>query len=41
LLLVADTVGRSAVPGTPISAAAVMALLGAPLFIAIARRAHG
>ena len=41
LLLVADTLGRSAWPGTPISAAAVMALLGAPLFILIARRSHG
>jgi iron complex transport system permease protein len=41
LLLLADTVGRSALPGTPVSAAAVMALLGAPLFIAIARRSHG
>lgn len=41
LLLVADTLGRSAWPGTPVSAAAVMALLGAPLFILIARRSHG
>lgn len=41
LLLVADTLGRTVLPGAPISAAAVMALLGAPLFILIARRSHG
>ena len=41
LLLLADTAGRAALPGTPLSAAAVMALLGAPLFIWIARRSHG
>jgi iron complex transport system permease protein len=41
LLLLADTAGRAAIPGTPLSAAAVMALLGAPLFIWIARRSHG
>jgi len=41
LLLTADTLGRAALPGTPLSAAAVMALLGAPLFVWIARRHHG
>ena len=40
LLLTADTLGRAALPGTPVSAAAVMALIGAPLFIWIARRPH-
>jgi len=41
LLLAADTLGRAALPGTPLSAAAVMALLGAPLFVWIAHRHHG
>jgi len=40
LLLCADTIGRAAWPQNPLSAAAVMALLGAPLFIWIARRSH-
>ena len=40
LLLGADTFGRSAWPGTPLSAATVMALLGAPLFLWIAGRQH-
>lgn len=40
LLLGADTLGRCAWPGTPLSAASIMALIGAPLFIWIARRQH-
>ena len=40
LLLCADTIGRAAWPQNPLSAAAMMALLGAPLFIWIARRSH-
>ena len=40
LLLGADTLGRTAWPETPLSAAGVMALIGAPLFIWIARQAH-
>ena len=41
LLLAADTLGRGLWPQAPLSAAAVTAVLGAPLFIWIARRAHG
>ena len=40
LLLAADTVGRGLWPQAPLSAAAVTAVLGAPLFIWIARRQH-
>ncbi|NBY42791.1 MAG: iron ABC transporter permease [Verrucomicrobia bacterium] len=40
LLLLADTLGRSAWPQTPLSAAAMTALLGAPVFIWIASRHH-
>lgn len=40
LLLAADTVGRGLWPQAPLSAAAVTAVLGAPLFIWIARRRH-
>ncbi len=40
LLLLADTLGRSLWPQTPISAAAMTALLGAPVFIWIASRHH-
>ncbi|MFM7743069.1 MAG: FecCD family ABC transporter permease [Verrucomicrobiota bacterium] len=40
LLLGADTLGRGAFPSAPLSAAAVTALLGAPLFIWIAGRRH-
>jgi iron complex transport system permease protein len=41
LLLAADTLGRGLWPQAPLSAAAVTAVLGAPLFIWIARRQHG
>ncbi len=40
LLLLADTLGRSLWPQTPLSAAAMTALLGAPVFIWIASRHH-
>jgi len=40
LLLVADTLGRGLWPQAPLSAAAVTAVLGAPLFIWIARGSH-
>jgi iron complex transport system permease protein len=40
LLLAADTLGRGLWPQAPLSAAAVTAVLGAPLFIWIARRRH-
>lgn len=40
LLLSADTLGRGLWPQAPLSAAAVIALLGAPLFIWIARGRH-
>ena len=40
LLLGADTLGRGLWPSTPLSAAAVAAVLGAPLFVWIARQAH-
>ena len=40
LLLLADTLGRSLWPQTPISAAAMTALLGAPAFVWIASRRH-
>ncbi len=40
LLLGADTVGRGLWPHAPLSAAAVTAVVGAPLFIWIARRSH-
>ena len=40
LLLVADTLGRGLWPQAPLSAAAVTAVLGAPLFIWIARGRH-
>ena len=40
LLLGADTLGRGLWPQAPLSAAAVTAVLGAPLFIWIARRQH-
>lgn len=40
LLLLADTLGRSLWPQTPLSAAAMTALLGAPAFIWIASRRH-
>ena len=40
LLLGADTVGRGLWPRSPLSAAAVTAVLGAPLFIWIARGRH-
>jgi iron complex transport system permease protein len=40
LLLSADTLGRSLWPQTPLSAAAMTALLGAPVFIWIASRHH-
>ena len=40
LLLLADTLGRSVWPQTPLSAAAMTALLGAPVFIWIASRHH-
>jgi len=40
LLLVADTLGRGLWPEAPLSAAAVTAVLGAPLFIWIARNQH-
>jgi iron complex transport system permease protein len=40
LLLVADTLGRGLWPQAPLSAAAVAAVLGAPLFIWIARGSH-
>lgn len=41
LLLLADTLGRSLWTSTPLSAAAMTALLGAPAFIWIASRRHG
>jgi len=41
LLVAADTLGRGLWPQAPLSAAAVTAVLGAPLFIWIARRQHG
>jgi iron complex transport system permease protein len=40
LLLGADTIGRGLWPQAPLSAAAVTAVLGAPLFIWIARKGH-
>ncbi len=40
LLVTADTLGRGLWPQAPLSAAAVTALLGAPLFIWIARKRH-
>ena len=40
LLLAADTLGRGLWPQAPLSAAAVTAVLGAPLFIWIARGRH-
>jgi iron complex transport system permease protein len=40
LLLLADTLGRSVWSQTPLSAAAMTALLGAPVFIWIASRHH-
>jgi iron complex transport system permease protein len=40
LLLGADTAGRTLWPETPLSAAGVMAILGAPIFIWIARQNH-
>ena len=40
LLLGADTIGRGVWSQAPLSAAAVTAVLGAPLFIWIARRNH-
>ena len=40
LLLLADTLGRSLWPQTPLSAAAMTALIGAPVFIWIASRHH-
>ena len=40
LLLLADTLGRSLWPQTPLSAAAMTALLGAPAFVWIASRRH-
>ena len=40
LLLIADTLGRGLWPQAPLSAAAVTAVLGAPLFIWIARGRH-
>ncbi len=40
ILLLADTLGRSLWPQTPLSAAAMTALLGAPVFIWIASRHH-
>jgi len=40
LLLGADTIGRGVWPQAPLSAAAVTAILGAPLFIWIARGRH-
>ena len=40
LLLSADTIGRGLWPQAPLSAAAVTAILGAPLFIWIARGRH-
>jgi len=40
LLLAADTAGRTLWTSTPLSAAGVMALIGAPLFIWIARQHH-
>ena len=40
LLLGADTIGRGLWPQAPLSAAAVTAVLGAPLFIWIARGRH-
>jgi ABC-type Fe3+-siderophore transport system permease subunit len=40
LLLAADTLGRGLWPQAPLSAAAVTAILGAPLFIWIARGRH-
>jgi iron complex transport system permease protein len=40
LLLLADTLGRALWPQTPLSAAAMTALLGAPVFIWIASRHH-
>jgi iron complex transport system permease protein len=40
LLLGADTIGRGLWPQAPLSAAAVTAILGAPLFIWIARGRH-
>lgn len=41
LLLAADTAGRALWPQAPLSAAAVTAVIGAPLFIWIARSRHG
>jgi iron complex transport system permease protein len=40
LLLTADTLGRTLWPQTPLSAAAMTALLGAPVFVWIASRQH-
>jgi iron complex transport system permease protein len=40
LLLAADTLGRGLWPQAPLSAAAVTAVFGAPLFIWIARGRH-
>ncbi len=40
LLLSADTLGRTLWPQTPLSAAAMTALLGAPVFVWIASRQH-
>ena len=41
LITVADTLGRTAVPGRAIPASALVALIGAPAFLWIARRNHG
>ena len=40
LLVAADTLGRGLFPHAPLSAAAVTAVLGAPLFIWIARKRY-
>lgn len=41
LLVIADTLGRVALPGRPLPASAIIALIGAPAFLWIARRHHG
>lgn len=41
LVTVADTLGRVALPGRALPASAIVALIGAPTFLWIARRHHG
>lgn len=41
LVLIADTIGRTALPEKTLPASAVLALIGAPAFIWLARRHHG